>query len=615
MTKPQIQTLVCCICGWKQTYRLKKKSDAEAKKSWRLSKSCEGHFESCFGHKAEGRTGHICSSCRKRVNNHKNNNELVYPHVVDSKSPTATSLDHETSHSQSTENSFTSPLVLEDISNTLNTTSQTPVVDSKSPTATSLDHEISHSQSTEHSFTPPLVLEDISNTLNTTSQTPVQPEHVHADDVTSSPPRPNNSPLPINPPSSPRKRNRDAIEVVSLPRNTRHRSDGQSVANLHRPASTHFFGYVLPSNVVANIMRYLPTKDVVNLVHTLSLIIQDMQSRTNETEKAAERITEEVTANMEQKLMKFVDVPVCGPLTQPQTTMLQKLILNRENNLDKDGCVHIKGKNGKGKRFLKVPKIQVGSDDAAKRTKNQRSQFIEKVEQILSTPQLASSTTSDLHSQRVNNIKRDLPGYAAAAEDAGLKVVTKFDRKTVLELRSIMTLRMWRVLKRVFTMEVGWDVFGSVEELQSELKEIEFKYECGTVKSSTGELVHFVRVSDIKEVVTQIVSDLYKSDELVYLNNLDVNSLWIHIAADKGGKTTKLILQIINQKSRHSIDFAKLIGYFDGKDDRNNLELVFGPVLKDLQKCVAEIASLKLPRPVKKPEGSVCKQPSKCDGE
>ena len=108
---------------------------------------------------------------------------------------------------------------------------------------------------------------------------------------------------------------------------------------------------------------------------------------------------------------------------------------------------------------------------------------MEKIEQMMST---SKDKISGIHPQRVNNIRRDKDGYAAAAEEAGLKIITKLSRETVLSLRSVMTLRMWRVLKRVFTDEVGWDIFGSVGELQLELKKIEFEYECGTVTDTAG---------------------------------------------------------------------------------------------------------------------------------
>ncbi len=237
--------------------------------------------------------------------------------------------------------------------------------------------------------------------------------------------------------------------------------------------------------------------------------------------------------------------------------MLGRLITNRENNTDDTNCIVIPhvGSGGKSRQFLKILKIQTNCRDVGKRTKNRRSQVIETVERLLSTlkksDDSAASSSSGIHHQRVNTIARDLVGYAAAAEEAGLKIVTRFNKETVLSLRSVVTLRMWRVLKRVFTDEVGWDVFGSVENKQKELRKMEFEYECGTVTSSTGEVVHFVRVKDVREVVKQLVGELYKADQLTYLQNLQEDKLWLHVSVDKGGKSTKLIMQVINQQDRH----------------------------------------------------------------
>ena len=74
------------------------------------------------------------------------------------------------------------------------------------------------------------------------------------------------------------------------------------------------------------------------------------------------------------------------------------------------------------------------------------------------------SSESDVHAQRVNTVKRDKEGYAAAAEEAELKTVARFKKDTVLSMRNIMTLKLWRLLKRLFCNEVGhigWDVIGS----------------------------------------------------------------------------------------------------------------------------------------------------------
>lgn len=60
--------------------------------------------------------------------------------------------------------------------------------------------------------------------------------------------------------------------------------------------------------------------------------------------------------------------------------------------------------------------------------------------------------------------------YVVASEEAGLKVVTKFKRETVLALKSQMTITMWWMIKRTFKTEIGRDMFGSEDTLRKELK-------------------------------------------------------------------------------------------------------------------------------------------------
>ena len=384
------------------------------------------------------------------------------------------------------------------------------------------------------------------------------------------------TPTKPTPPSSPnRKRQRDEDEPARLSRQRIPDGQSSSCSRISQNVTpVNFLGHMLPTAVVEHIISFLPRDDILTI--TMHILVPYLQKEMSEKD---------------DRFHNFLNVPATGPLTRVQKTMMQNLIANRENNKDEDECIVIpQTTGGKPKRFLRIPKVQKNSKDSVKRTRNQRSQYVEKVEKAI-------AMSDGLHSQRVNNISRDKVGYAAAAEEAGLKVVTRFSRETVLSLRAIMTLKMWRTLKRVFTAEVGWDVFGSVGELEKDLKKMEFAYDCGTVTSSTGEVLHFVRVDSIKEVVTQLVNELRKAGEIVELDNLKSDHLWLHAACDKGGKSTKLILQVINQRSRHSMDLTKLIGYYEGKDNRVNLEAVFGPLLKELQECCVNISLLELERP------------------
>lgn len=128
---------------------------------------------------------------------------------------------------------------------------------------------------------------------------------------------------------------------------------------------------------------------------------------------------------------------------------------------------------------------------------------------------------------------------------------------------------------------------------------MEYEYECGTFKNGSGEEVDFVRVVSVEEVITRMVTELYDVGFLEYVQNLPDDALWLHFSADKGGKSTKLILQIINMNGngRHSIRHCKILGFYEGKDSQENIEGIFGPIIASLQRVADNIASLKLKRP------------------
>ena len=288
---------------------------------------------------------------------------------------------------------------------------------------------------------------------------------------------------------SPSRRKRPRDESPVHIRKTRAKTDLNHMTKclpaFGKSSPISFLGRNLPPSVIAKILLYLPEHDFIQI--TIHFLLPGVCTSMTYLNSQIQR-----EKNSMNNLKNF---PANGPLTQPQKILLGQLIRNRECETDKDGCIIIPhtGSGGKAKRFLRVPKIQTSSGDAVKRTKDRRSQLIEKVEKIVATPSLkdgkeVSDESKHVHDQRVNNIKRDKVGYSAAAEEAGLKIVSRFSKDTVLSLRSIMTLRMWRVLKRVFKDEVGWDVFGSVDQLQQETRKMEFEYECGTVTSNTGTL-------------------------------------------------------------------------------------------------------------------------------
>ena len=124
---------------------------------------------------------------------------------------------------------------------------------------------------------------------------------------------------------------------------------------------------------------------------------------------------------------------------------------------------------------------------------------------------------------------------------------------------------------------------------------MEFEYEYGNFESATGKKVSFVRVANISDVLKRSVSQLNDSHFLVKKSNIPNNVLWVLLTGDKGGKSTKLLMQFLNCNEQHSVHTARLLAIFEGdKDNCECLERVFGPVIDETKKVLSNISELKL---------------------
>ncbi len=95
--------------------------------------------------------------------------------------------------------------------------------------------------------------------------------------------------------------------------------------------------YNLSWAVVAKITSYLNQNDIINI--TLNIVPQ----------------MKEEEAKLVKNLKNFVPVYEYGQLTQVQKTMLQKLIVNQENNLDNNGCIVVPHVCSEGIKIKTVP--------------------------------------------------------------------------------------------------------------------------------------------------------------------------------------------------------------------------------------------------------------------
>ena len=87
-----------------------------------------------------------------------------------------------------------------------------------------------------------------------------------------------------------------------------------------------------------------------------------------------------------------------------------------------------------------------------------------------------------------------------------------------------------------------------------------------------------------------------EKDVFLKLYNCSRNNLNLLFCGNKGGNSTKLLLQFDNVEKNQSLKIAKLLGVFEGaKETRECIEKVFGPILSNALGLLDNIASLKLP--------------------
>ena len=124
---------------------------------------------------------------------------------------------------------------------------------------------------------------------------------------------------------------------------------------------------------------------------------------------------------------------------------------------------------------------------------------------------------------------------------------------------------------------------------------MEFEYECGNFESSNEKKVSFVRAANVSDVVKKYVTQLNESGFFVEKSNIPRNLLWVLLTGDKGGKSTKLLLQFLNCEEHNSTHTARLLAIYEGKKDNYQcLQKVFGPVIEETMKVLSNITELDL---------------------
>ena len=112
-----------------------------------------------------------------------------------------------------------------------------------------------------------------------------------------------------------------------------------------------------------------------------------------------------------------------------------------------------------------------------------------------------------------------------------------------------------------------------------------------------NELYSFVRVSDVGNVIETEVAAMDQQNQFYCYSNIPSNTLWVQIAGDKGGKTTKLTAQIINTNDIQSRKNVITLAVYEGPEKYKICDGIFTPIFQQLKEWSAT-AHIKLTKTI-----------------
>ena len=112
-----------------------------------------------------------------------------------------------------------------------------------------------------------------------------------------------------------------------------------------------------------------------------------------------------------------------------------------------------------------------------------------------------------------------------------------------------MSMAQICLLKRAFSDAFGLDVFRSEKKLRDYLGSLEMPFETGIYTTSREDLKDVSFVTEVNVVLRKMVDKLVSSKLFTSLPNIPNQELYLLLSGNKGGNSTKLMLQIVNTKS------------------------------------------------------------------
>ena len=123
------------------------------------------------------------------------------------------------------------------------------------------------------------------------------------------------------------------------------------------------------------------------------------------------------------------------------------------------GLIHAQGQRGRPLTLAKVATAEKPSDQASRSSQKQRSHTIKTVAQLISN---VGDSNCGAVAQQTDVIQRDRSVFLAAAKNAGLSIITRFQPQHMAAICHEIPLSTLAVIKRLFRKTFGCDLFLSL---------------------------------------------------------------------------------------------------------------------------------------------------------
>ena len=242
----------------------------------------------------------------------------------------------------------------------------------------------------------------------------------------------------------------------------------------------------------------------------------------------------------------------------------------KTHHTNPDGTLTLQSANRSTVKLLPLPTPHVGSSTCCSKTRQRRSATQEMVLQSLSSP--ATSTpqqhAQDEQKQLTSLIRRNPDIVTSAAEAAGIPILHKLSVEDMIQLEKL-TFIPYNTMRliRSFLNSHHLPVLPSEQQVRTRVAEMIHECEVGSttmVIDEKEENIIYARATSIKNVISNHLTQLSNTNQLIQHTNMQLNTIFIQTQTDKGGDSTKLCIQSLNRTDVNSVHHLIPVACYEG---------------------------------------------------